>query len=96
MEEYYLLFNSSVAGVRIKYTQYTSFIYFSLSQQYHYNDVPFPFILQNKICDFLWLYIVQEHNELIQGIILKNRHLKDIIGKKQTLSNCDQILFVFI
>jgi hypothetical protein len=64
--------------------------------RYQYNDVPRPFILQNKICDFLWLYILQEHNELIQGIILKNRHLKDIIGKKQILSNYDQILFVLI
>ncbi len=41
----------------------------------------------------MWLFnfygdiLLQEHNELIQGIILKNRHLKDIIGKKKTFSN---------
>ncbi len=26
---------------------------------------------------------MQEHNDLIQSIILKNRHLKDIIGKEK-------------
>jgi hypothetical protein len=69
-----------------------------IRHRYQYNDVPLPFILQNKICDFFMLIYIflQEHNELIQGIILKNRHLKDIIGKKQTLSNYDQILFVLI
>jgi hypothetical protein len=39
---------------------------------------------------------LQEHNELIQGIILKNRHLKDIIGKRQTLDNYDPPLFFML
>ncbi len=58
----------------------------------------YPFLSYSRIkyVTFYGNIFLQEHNELIQGIILKNRHLKDIIGKKQTLSNYDQIFFVLI